>query len=400
VTTLAEARSLMVKSVARQLPVETISLELALGRVTSNDIVSTLNIPPADNSAMDGFAINSKDCDELPASFSVSQRIPAGAAPLPLRAGTAARIFTGGLVPEGADAVVIQENTEFDSQSVTLRAPAAAGDNIRPCGQDIEKGAVVVRRGQRLTAIDMSLLASIGIAEVSVISPLKVAIFSTGDELVEPGEPLKPGQIYNSNRVLLMALCRQLGFVVLDQGIVADNLEATKQALARAADQADVIISSGGVSVGEEDHVKPAVESLGELNLWKIQMKPGKPVAYGTVANSVFIGLPGNPVSSYVIFQLLAAPLLKTLQGELFKASEYFSVKSGFSKPTSSREEYIRVRLLRNELGELVADRFENLSSGVMSSLSWADGLARQSIDQAIAVGESLDFFPLHEGRL
>jgi len=400
VTTLAEARSLMVKSVVRQLPVETISLESALGRVTSNDIVSTLNIPPADNSAMDGFAINSKDCDELPASFSVSQRIPAGVAPLPLQAGTAARIFTGGLVPEGADAVVIQENTEFDSQSVTLRAPAAAGDNIRPCGQDIEKGAVVVRRGQRLTAIDMSLLASIGIAEVSVISPLKVAIFSTGDELVEPGEPLKPGQIYNSNRVLLMALCRQLGFVVLDQGIVADNLEATKQALARAADQADVIISSGGVSVGEEDHVKPAVESLGELNLWKIQMKPGKPVAYGTVANSVFIGLPGNPVSSYVIFQLLAAPLLKTLQGELFKASEYFSVKSGFSKPTSSREEYIRVRLLRNELGELVADRFENLSSGVMSSLSWADGLARQSIDQAIAVGESLDFFPLHEGRL
>lgn len=399
-TTLAEARSLMVKSVVRQLPVETISLESALGRVTSNDIVSTLNIPPADNSAMDGFAINSKDCDELPASFSVSQRIPAGVAPLPLQAGTAARIFTGGLVPEGADAVVIQENTEFDSQSVTLRAPAAAGDNIRPCGQDIEKGAVVVRRGQRLTAIDMSLLASIGIAEVSVISPLKVAIFSTGDELVEPGEPLKPGQIYNSNRVLLMALCRQLGFVVLDQGIVADNLEATKQALARAADQADVIISSGGVSVGEEDHVKPAVESLGELNLWKIQMKPGKPVAYGTVANSVFIGLPGNPVSSYVIFQLLAAPLLKTLQGELFKASEYFSVKSGFSKPTSSREEYIRVRLLRNELGELVADRFENLSSGVMSSLSWADGLARQSIDQAIAVGESLDFFPLHEGRL
>ncbi len=398
--TLADAERRLCDSVTCRLGEETVKLQSAFGRIASEDIVSTLTIPPCDNSAMDGFAVNASELNRVPSSLPISQRIPAGANPAPLQAGSAARIFTGGVIPKGADAVIIQENTEYDDRTVTLGSSVAVGDNIRPKGQDIRPGATVVRRGQRLSAIDMSLLASIGVTDVPVFQPLKVAIFSTGDELVEPGVPLKAGQIYNSNRTLLMALCSQLGYVALDQGIVADTLGATKQALAKAADQADIILSSGGVSVGEEDHVKPAVEALGSLDLWKVQMKPGKPVAFGQVANTPLLGLPGNPVSSFVIFQLLAVPLLKTLQGELVKDRLYFSVEAGFDKQTTSREEYIRAKLVRNESGQLVAERFKNLSSGVMSSLSWADGLVRQSIDDSIEKGQAVDFYPLNEGML
>jgi len=272
--------------------------------------------------------------------------------------------------------------------------------NIRPAGQDIAVGAVVVKKGQRLTAVDLSLLASIGHKHVSVYAPLKVAIFSTGDELAEPGEPLKAGQIYNSNRTLLISLCQQLGFVPVDCGTVEDTLGATKAALLKAAHNADMIISSGGVSVGEEDHVKPAVEELGSLDLWKVQMKPGKPVAYGRVAETPFLGLPGNPVSSFVVFQLLGVPLLQALQGQKRSKPTVYKIKSGFEKKVSSREEYIRVRLEHDEAGELVVRSFTNLSSGVMSSLSWADGLVRQNIDEQISLGEMVEYLPLNGGVL
>lgn len=397
--TLAQAQAELTASAVCDLATEAIPLLQALGRVASADAVSSLAIPPADNSAMDGFAVQASDFvagDTLP----VSQRVPAGTSPAPLLPGTAARIFTGGVLPEGANAVVIQENCEFDADSVTILNAAREGDNIRPLGQDISSGATVVHAGQRLSAVDLSLLASIGLAEAQVYRQLKVAIFSTGDELIEPGQPLQPGQIYNSNRTLLMALCGQLGFATIDCGIVADTLEATKQALSQAASQADLIVSSGGVSVGEEDHVKPAVEALGSLAMWKVQMKPGKPVAFGEVAGTPFLGLPGNPVSSFVVFQLLGVPLARALQGQRPSLPIAYSVQAGFDMQTTSREEYIRVRLERDPSGQLVAQRFANLSSGVMSSLSWADGLVRQDIDQMIHTGDSVAFLPLVEGML
>jgi len=382
--------------------IETLALAQALGRVVAVDVQSSLDIPPANNSAMDGFAVNTDDLNATTTELTISQRIPAGAAPEVLKAGTAARIFTGGNMPAGANAVVIQENCSYseDSDSVVINKPVGDMDNVRPQGQDISVGATVVKQGRRLTAIDLSLLASIGQTHVDVYPQLKVAIFSTGDELIEPGQALKAGQIYNSNRTLLIALCTQLGYQAVDCGIVEDTLEVTTQALAKAAEDADVIISSGGVSVGEEDHVRPAVEALGELQMWKVQMKPGKPVAYGRIGQTPFLGLPGNPVSSFVVFQLLGVPLLRARQGQQNDLPQVYSVIAGFDKRTTTREEYIRVRLERNQNGQLVAQRFANLSSGVMSSLSWADGLVRHNIDQQIESGQTIDFLPLNDGML
>ena len=295
---------------------------------------------------------------------------------------------------------MIQENCDYSDDAVTVLKAVNQGANIRPQGQDITQGAQVIRAGQKLTAIDISLLASIGKATVDVFKPLTVALFSTGDELVEPGQALAPGQIYNSNRPLLQSLCRQMGFAVYDCGIVEDTFEATKAALSNAASKADVIISSGGVSVGEEDHVKPAVEALGELAMWKVQIKPGKPVAFGHINEVPFLGLPGNPVSSFTVFQLLGVPLLNALQGQEMLETVSDPVRAKFDKKFSSREEYIRVKIERDAKGQLIADRFSNLSSGVMSSLSWADGLVRQDLDSSIEAGQILEFFPLREAML
>ncbi|MFT5571872.1 MAG: molybdopterin molybdotransferase [Cryomorphaceae bacterium] len=397
---VAQAQSQLQQSTNVELVSERLALRTALGRVASQDVVSTLDIPPSDNSAMDGFAVRAADVING-INLVISQRVPAGSQPQAIVAGTAARIFTGGVMPAGSDAVVIQENCVFDTESVTInKDQVRCGDNVRPQGQDIPQGATVVRKGQKLSAVDLSLLASIGYAQVEVYQKLKVAIFSTGDELVDPGQPLQAGQIYNSNRVLLMALCDQLGFTAVDCGIVEDTLSATKQALASAASQADLIVSSGGVSVGEEDHVKPAVEALGSLTMWKVQMKPGKPVAFGEVAGTPMLGLPGNPVSSFIVFQLLGVPLARALQGQLSSLPAVYSVQAGFEMKTTTREEYIRVRLERNEAGHLVARRFANLSSGVMSSLSWADGLVRHDIGQTISEGDQIAFLPLTEGML
>jgi len=398
---LEQAQTHLRDSVSCDKETEIIQLANALGRVASVNIESELAIPPSDNSAMDGFAVRASDLNNGVTRLPISQRVPAGAPAASLDKGTAARIFTGATMPDGADAVVIQENCEFDSSYVSVNQDGVSvGDNIRPLGQDIPLGATVISKGQKLSAVDLSLLSSIGCTQLEVFSRLKVAVFSTGNELVEPGQTLNPGQIYNSNRTLLMALCTQLGYQAVDCGIVEDTFEATKAALLAAASEADIIISSGGVSVGEEDHVKPAAEALGSLALWKVRMKPGKPVAFGDISGVPFLGLPGNPVSSYVVFQLLGVPVLQTLQGQKPTSPTMYSVVSSFSKTTTSREEYIRVRLSRDERGQLRAERFANLSSGVMSSLSWADGLVRQRIDQAIDVGQMVDFLPLTEGML
>lgn len=399
---VAQAQQQIVETVVSVEDTERLELQAALGRVNAADIVSSIEVPPCDNSAMDGFAVRVADLTRIPITLPVTQRIPAGSAPMPLQEKSAARIFTGGSMPPGADAVVIQENcSDYNgSARVTINKMASAGNNIRPRGQDIECGAIVARSGERLTAAGLSLIASVGVPQIDVYRQIRVAVFSTGNELVEPGQQLAEGQIYNSNRTALSALCTQLGYQVYDCGIVQDTLDATTQALAEAAQQADVIISSGGVSVGDEDHVKPAVQALGSLDLWKVQMKPGKPVAFGQVAGTPFLGLPGNPVSSYVVFQLLALPLLATLQGETWNPPVAYPVVADFVKKAASREEYIRVQLAQSDGGLLTARPFANASSGVMSSLSWADGLVRQTVDQAIGLGDQVAFLPLTGGML
>ncbi len=410
--TVQQARQKFIESVSKPTATEEVSLHRALGRVAAAEQHSAIAVPPCDNSAMDGFAVNSNDLGEGASVLTISQRIPAGAWPDPLQRGSAARIFTGGVMPSGADAVVIQENCDYrdGSDQVTIRKPVSAGENVRPKGQDIAVGAEIIAAGSKLNAVHLGLLASIGCSTVSVYKTITVAVFSTGNELVEPGQALGPGQIYNSNRTMLLALCHQMGYQTVDCGIVEDTLEATKAALKQAAQQADIIISSGGVSVGEEDHIKPAIEALGSLQHWKVQMKPGKPVVLGSVINTPILGLPGNPVSSYVVFQLLGIPLLEALQGEVVVAPLLFKVVAGFDKRLTSREEYIRVRISRKtqsdskqgslERDQPLAQLFNNQSSGVLSSLAWADGLVRQSIDQIISKGDTVDFLPLREGLL
>jgi len=369
---------------------ETIALDQALGRILGDDIIAPRAVPPADNSAMDGFAVRSNDV-VVGQPLSIEQIIPAGRPGQPLSPGRAARIFTGGEMPVGADAVLIQEDAEFDEVRLLPKALVARGENVRPKGQDIEEGALVLACGHQLGPADLSLLASIGANTAQVYRRLTVAILATGDELVQPPEVLKPGQIYNSNRYALAALLTQMGIAVLDMGIVPDDLEATLAALTRAAEQADVIICSGGVSVGDRDFVKEAVTQLGSLDVWKLAIKPGKPMAFGQVQNKPFFGLPGNPVSTFVTFEVLARPYLAHLQGRLETASVTWPGQATFEFKAGGRQEYLRVRAVPNASSvQLIA--FEAQGSGVMSSLSWANALAVVAPNQMVQVGDTLPY--------
>ncbi len=375
---------------------EIVPLAQALGRVLATDIQSDLDVPPLDNSAVDGYAIRTADLQgsgttELP----LSQRIPAGAVGDPLLPGTAARIFTGAPVPPGADAVVMQEDCQERDGQVEIRGLAKAGDNIRERGQDIRQGGLVLAAGQRLRPQDLGLLASVGIASVPVIRRLRVAILSTGDELVEPGEPVGMGQIYNSNRYTLLGLLGTLGMEVIDLGLVPDTLEATEEALLKAASQADCILSSGGVSVGEEDHVKQALQNLGELDLWKLAIKPGKPLAFGTVGDVPFIGLPGNPAAVFVTFCVLARPFLLKTQGADRWSAKTFRVPAGFARKNSGpRQEYLRCRLQADEAGTWTIEPYPNQSSGVLCSASWGDGFAILPPATEVRAGDLLEYLP------
>ena len=307
----------------------------------------------------------------------MSQRIAAGAVGETLRPGTAARIFTGAPVPAGANAVAMQENCELVDGEVTVKGEMRAADNIRSAGQDVAAGAVVLRAGRRLRPQDLGLLASVGVASVVVFRPLRVAVLSTGDELVEPGTGgLRSGQLYNSNRFTLAGLLAKLGMEFIDGGIVPDNAQATANALTRAADMADCVITTGGVSVGEEDHVKAQVERLGRLDLWKLAIKPGKPLAFGAIDETPFIGLPGNPTSVFATFCLVARPFLLKLQGATDFAVQEVWAQAGFTVARAgARRDHLRVTL-ENEGARLVARRFANQSSGVLSSVSYSDALA------------------------
>jgi molybdopterin molybdotransferase len=379
--------------------VETVSTFDADGRVLAEDLVSALQVPPQDNSSMDGYAVRSAEIADEGVPLAVSQRIPAGAAAQPLQPGTAARIFTGATVPAGADAIVMQEDTEpLEEGRVRILRVPSAGQWIRRSGEDITRGSTVLARGDRIGPAAQGLAASIGRDRLQVARRPRVALFSTGDELVMPGqvapEAMQPGAIYNSNRFFLRSLLQRLGCEVQDLGIVPDRREATVQALRDASQGNDLILTSGGVSVGEEDHIKPAVQQLGSLDLWQIAMKPGKPFAYGRVGDAHFIGLPGNPVSSFVTFLLLVRPFLLKLQGATRLAPAAVRLPAQFDWPRADkRREFLRAR--RNAEGGL--ELFPNQSSGVLTSTVWADGLIDLPAGQTVARGDAVRFLSLSE---
>lgn len=377
---------------------ELAGLEQALGRVLVEDVSAAVAVPPWDNSAMDGFAVHSDDITAAPTLLSVSQRIPAGAVGHKLQRGSAAQIFTGAPVPEGANAVIMQEKTVWQGDQLECLALAEAGQNIRPMGQDIACGAIILEAGRRLQPQDLGVLASVGVAEVAVLPRLRVAMLSTGDELREPGGALAPGQIYNSNRYTLMGMLQALDCEYLDFGIVADTLEDTTQLLKQAAAQCDLLISTGGVSVGEEDYVKAAVEALGELKLWKLAIKPGKPLAYGRVCGRPFFGLPGNPAAAFVTFGLVVKAYLYAMQSVAQPSFRSLRVTAGFDwiKP-GTRQEYLRGTLRNNEDGELVAELFSNQSSGILSVISRSDCLVVMPIGASCKRGDRVEIITLKE---
>jgi molybdopterin molybdotransferase len=382
---------------------ETVPTLEANGRVLAQDQASTINVPSADNTQMDGYAVRAADCASGHATLTVSQRIPAGTVGHALEPGTAARIFTGALIPEGADAVVMQEQCEAAGDSVTIRHTPKAGDWIRRTGEDIVDGSVILPAGTRLRSQELGLAASVGLATLPVRRRLRVAVFFTGDELTMPGEApggkLAPGAIYNSNRFTLRGLLENFGCQITDFGIVPDSLQATRDTLRSAAREHDLIITSGGVSVGEEDHIRPAVEAEGRLNMWQIAVKPGKPLAFGEVRRdggaAFFLGLPGNPVSSFITFLLFVRPFLLRLQGVSGSVEPRgYPMRADFNWPKADRRnEFLRARI--NAAGGL--DLFPNQGSGVLTSTVWADGLVDNPPGQPVAAGDIVRFIPFAE---
>ncbi|UQI33909.1 molybdopterin molybdotransferase MoeA [Pseudomonas bijieensis] len=370
---------------------EHLPLAAARGRVLAEDLVSTLDLPPWPNSAMDGYALRLADWNGEP--LRVSQRVFAGQAPEPLAAGTCARIFTGAPVPAGADCVEMQENAVVESdQRVRFTEPMVSGQNIRPQGQEATVGEQVLAAGTRLGPIELGLAASLGCATLEVVRKVRVAVLSTGDELVEPGQVLGPGQIYNSNRVLLCGWLQHLGCEVVDAGILPDDLSATRERLAQLSD-VDLILSTGGVSVGEADFLGIALREDGELALWKLAIKPGKPLTFGHYRGVPVIGLPGNPASTLVTFALLARPYLLRRQGVQSVAPLKFKVPAGFAWPKAgSRREYLRGRM---ENGRAII--YRNQSSGVLRSAAWAEGLVEVLEGQTLVEGDEVGFIPLSE---
>ena len=386
---------------ARPLPgSDEVSTFDADGRVLAQAVVSALQVPPQDNSSMDGYAVRSVDVPRAGTALRVTQRIPAGASGSAVQPGCAARIFTGAPIPPGADAVVMQEDcaTGADASDLRVDRVPQPGQWIRRAGEDVTLGATVLAPGQRLSPAELGLAASVGMATLKVQRQPRVALFSTGDELVMPGEvapaAMPPGAIYNSNRFFLRSLLVRLGCVVTDMGIVPDQRAATVEALRSAALTHDVILTSGGVSVGEEDHVKPAVAELGRLDLWQIAIKPGKPFASGRIGEAHFLGLPGNPVSSFVTFLLLVRPFILSLMGVQRVAAPGMQLRADFDWPRADRRrEFLRVR--RNPQGGV--DLFPNQSSGVLTSVVWADGIVDNPPGQTIARGDAVRFMALSD---
>ncbi|WP_157359803.1 gephyrin-like molybdotransferase Glp [Caldimonas brevitalea] len=401
---LEEALARLLAPVRPLADTETLPCVAALGRVLAEDLISPLDVPPLANSSMDGYAVRRADIPEPGSVLPLSQRVAAGQVGQPLAAGTAARIFTGAPLPPGADAVVMQEQCTVLEGGGQVRFDVVPEPRqwVREQGEDVKRGAVVLPRGTRLTPQALGLAATVGAARLSVVRRPRVALFSTGDELVMPGEPLRPGAIYNSNRYTLQGLLAQFGCDCTDLGIVPDSREATRSALRRAAEGHDLILTSGGVSVGEEDHLRPAVEAEGRLELWQVAIKPGKPLAFGQVntaagASAWFVGLPGNPVASFMTFLLAVRPLLLALQGAPTAAPTPVLLEAGFDWPRPDRRrEFLRVR----RAGEGRLELYTNQSSGVLSSTVWGDGVVDNPPGQPIRAGERVRYLGFAEWLL
>lgn len=381
---------------------ETITTQTALGRVLASDITSQVDVPPMDNTSMDGYAVRSADICEAGTVLRMAQRIPAGSVGQTLEARTIARIFTGAPIPQGADAVVMQEDCLAQEQKdlVQINCVPNPGQWIRRRGEDLSAGKIVLTVGTFLRPQQLGVAASAGYAQLPVKRKVRVAAFFTGDELSLPGEPLKPGGIYNSNRDTLLGVIRSLGCEATDYGIVPDRLDATREALRTASAEHDLIITSGGVSVGEEDHIKPAVNAEGRLDLWQIGIKPGKPLAFGAVRKlnsnqqeTWFIGLPGNPVSSFVTFLLFVRPFILKLQGRSELSAPTYWMRADFDwLKADRRNEFLRVRM--NAQGGL--DLFHNQSSGVLTSAAWGDGLLDCPAAQGFKKGDMVLYIPFN----
>jgi len=371
-------------------------LRAALGAVLAEPIDSTIDVPGCAMSAMDGYAINTADLAvEGPTRLPVSQRIPAGAAAAALAPGSAARIFTGAPLPEGADAVIMQEQVTAGDGEIRFETRPRVGSNVRPAGNDIRRGARILERGCRLRAQDIGIAASVGLQSLPVYAPVRVGIFFTGDELVEPGEQLEGGKIYDSNRYTLHGLLATLGCEIVDLGLVGDTLDATREAMQRAASRADLVVTSGGVSVGEEDHVRIALEQLGELRLWRLAIKPGKPLAYGQIGGTAFLGLPGNPVSVFATFCLFVCPVIRILQGRGWQKPIALPVTADFDWPRpDSRREFLRARLARDGANRTVVQIYPNQDSGVLTSTVWADGFVEIPENRTVSSGDTVDYLP------
>lgn len=374
--------------------IENVETLAATGRVLAQPQRSTMDVPPMDNSAMDGYAVRVADITGTDTRLHVAQRIAAGSVGQPLAAGTAARIFTGAPIPSGADAVVMQEFCAVDGDHVVVKKKPQPEEWVRRAGSDIRAGGAVLAPGIKLRPQDTGLAASVGIKSLPVHRKVKLALFFTGDELVMPGDPLPPGRIYNSNRFTLNGMAKLFGCEVRDYGIVPDRLDATREVLRRAAAENDIIVTSGGVSVGDEDHVKPAVEAEGSLLMWRIAMKPGRPLAFGKVKEAAFIGLPGNPVSSFVTFLIFVRPFLLKTQGIENVAPRVIDARADFTwdKP-DARREYLRVKW--NAKGGI--DLYPTQDSAVMTSTAWADGLVDNPANQAIHKGDRVKFLSFSE---
>jgi len=393
---LDQALEAILATVAVLPDLETVALGDSLGRVLAADLVSPLDVPGFDNSAMDGYAVRAADTRaEAEVRLAVGQRIPAGTEPQALAQGHAARIFTGAPVPPGADAVVMQEACVRAGDEVLIRGAVQVGENIRHQGQNVAKSSVVIAAGHRMRAQDMGLAASLGIAEIRVRRRPRVAIFSTGDELALPGTPLTKGRIYTANNHLLHGLLQALGCEVVDHGIVRDDLDATCATLESCTADADLVISSGGASVGEEDHVKQALDRVGRIDLWRIAIRPGKPLIYGHLGETLFMGLPGNPVSSFATFLLLVRPVILALQGATELTPQRIQVRAGFEWPKAQpRREFARARLELTADGASIARLHANQSSDVLSSTVWADGLVEIPEGETVAHDDWVRYLP------
>jgi molybdopterin molybdotransferase len=386
---------------------ETVSLFDAYGRTLAESITATINVPPADNSAMDGYAVYSNDfATGNSTSLPISQFIYAGEIGVALQQKTVARIFTGASIPVGADAVIMQElceistdisDTRTETPTMTSSTTVQLGVNIRRAGEDITIGDTVLTKGQLLQPQDVALAASVGVATVTVYRKLRVGVFFTGDELCEPDQALQAGQIYNSNRYTLRGLLHNLGCEVIDFGMVNDTLDATREAMLTTAAKTDLVITSGGVSVGDADYVRIALEEIGQLNMWKINIKPGKPFAFGTINGTPFLGLPGNPVAVFTTFLIFARPFILHQQGNTQTEIKSVKVAADFAwSKKGYRTEYVRVQIINNAQEEPVLTLFSHQGSGVLTSTSWADGLAIIQAGQTITKGDYLTFLPFY----